>query len=96
MNNIKDLLSGLTDEFCAEQLKEFVENSGTYQAEATNLIDDCAPPLRRFLFGLTKIMGIDSVVGADILLSMLIRFEARQEILEKQNSNRGGKKYGKE
>jgi len=68
LDNIKDLLSGLTDEFCAEHLKEFMETL----------------PLRRFLFGLSQVMGISSVVGDNILLSMLIRFEARQESMNNQ------------
>lgn len=82
MDNIKELIAALDNEFCAEQLREFKANSGTYQAEATNLIDDVSTPLKGFLFGLNHIMGIDTVIGANVLLSMLIRFEARQESLK--------------
>ncbi len=82
MENIKELIAALDNEFCVEQLKEFMANSGTYQAEATNLIDDVSTPLKGFLFGLNQIMGIDTVIGANVILSMLIRFEARQESLK--------------
>lgn len=50
-----------------------------------SLIDDCSPQLKCFLFEMSKIMGVRSVTGANILLSMLIRFEARQESLKKDD-----------
>lgn len=78
----------LDNGFCIEQLKEFMENPATYQAEATNIIDDVSSPLKGFLFGLDKLMGIDAVVGANVLLSMLIRFEARQEILKDKKNDK--------
>lgn len=82
MQNIRELLTLLNNEFCVEQLKEFMANPGTYQAEATNLIDDVSVPLKGFLYGLNQYMGIDGVIGANVLLSMLIRLEARQESLK--------------
>lgn len=82
LQNIRELLASLNNEFCAEQLKEFMANPGTYQEEATNLIDDTSVPLKGFLYGLNLAMGIDGVIGANVLLSMLIRFEARQESLK--------------
>ena len=89
LENIKELIATLDNEFCVEQLKEFMANSGTYQDEATNLIDDVSIPLKGFLFGLNRVMGIDAVIGANVLLSMLIRFEARRESLkgDKKNNN---------
>ncbi len=82
MQNIRELIAALDNEFCVEQLKEFMANSGSYQAEATNLIDDVSMPLKGFLYGLSQYMGIDGVIGANVLLSMLIRLEARQESLK--------------
>lgn len=87
MENIRELLASLDNEFCAEQLKEFMANPGSYQAEATNLIDDVSIPLKGFLYGLNLSMGIDGVIGANVLLSMLIRLEARRESL-KDNKKR--------
>jgi hypothetical protein len=85
LENIKELIATLDNQFCVEQLKEFMENPGIYQAEATNLIDDVSAPLKGFLYGLSLAMGIDGVIGANVLLSMLIRFEARQESLKDTN-----------
>jgi len=82
LESIRELLVNLDNEFCAEQFKEFIENSGPYQAEATNLIDDVSMSLKGFLFCINKVMGIEAVIGANVLLSMLIRFEARQESLK--------------
>ena len=82
MESIRELLASLDNEFCAEQLKEFMGNPSSYQAEATNLIDDVSTPLKGFLYGLSIAMGIDTVIGANVLLSMLIIFEARRESLK--------------
>lgn len=87
MENIRELLASLDNEFCAEQLKEFMANPNYYQVEATNLIDDVSMPLKGFLYGLNLSMGIDGVIGANVLLSMLIRLEARRESL-KDNKKR--------
>lgn len=87
MENIRELLASLDNEFCAEQLKEFMANPSYYQVEATNLIDDVSMPLKGFLYGLNLSMGIDGVIGANVLLSMLIRLEARRESL-KDNKKR--------
>lgn len=46
------------------------------------VIDDVSMPLKGFLFCINKVMGIEAVIGANVLLSMLIRFEARQESLK--------------
>lgn len=82
MQNIRELIAVLDNEFCIEQLKEFMANPGSYQAEATNLIDDVSTPLKGFLYGLNELMGINAVIGANVLLSMLIRLEARRESLK--------------
>lgn len=82
MQNIRELIAVLDNEFCIEQLKEFMANPGSYQAEATNLIDDVSIPLKGFLYGLNEVMGINAVIGANVLLSMLIRLEARRESLK--------------
>lgn len=87
MQNIRELIATLDNGFCVEQLKEFMENPGPYQVEATNLIDDVSMPLKGFLYGLNQYMGIDGVIGANVLLSMLIRLEARRESL-KDNKKR--------